>query len=155
MTPGRCDPITEGRARALAESLEAVGAELRLVDVADYIAYIRHEQLANLQDIVNSSVELFFKPGTLTFGWAADCELDWTGLPTIGLGMEFRHREIWIVFKLILRADEASVTIEHLVFAETDGNVAGDTERLIAVLADARLPDLRDPGPAGGRRHGD
>ncbi len=140
MPTGHCDSHAEQQARALAEAVAAVGAELRLVDVADYIAFIRNEQLANLQDIVSSSVELYFKPGTLTFGWAADFELDWARLPTIILGMEFRHRDAWIVFDLILRDEEPGVRIRHLVMSGANRAAAEATERLVAALADARLP---------------
>lgn len=140
MPTGHCDSHAEQQARALAEAVAAVGAELRLVDVADYIAFIRNEQLANLQDIVSSSVELYFKPGTLTFGWAADLELDWALLPTIVLGMEFRHRDAWIVFDLILRDEEPGVRIRHLVMSGANRAAAEDTVRLVAALADARLP---------------
>jgi hypothetical protein len=63
-------------ASALVSAFEPVAAELRLVDAADYIAYIHQEKFANIHDIVNSSVELFFRPGTLTFGWGAEYELD-------------------------------------------------------------------------------
>jgi hypothetical protein len=140
MPTGDCDSNAEQQARALAEAVAAVGDELRLVDVADYIAFIRNEQLANLQDVVSSSVELYFKPGTLTFGWAADFELDWVRLPTITLGMEFRHRDAWVVFDLILRAEEPGVRIRHLVMSGANRSAAEDTERLVAALADARLP---------------
>jgi len=56
---------------ALAAAFEPVAAELRLVDAADYIAYIHQEKLANIRDIVSSSTELFFQPGTLAFGWGS------------------------------------------------------------------------------------
>ncbi len=148
MQPGRCDSHAERRARALAEAVAAVGAELRLVDVADYVAYIRNEQLASLQDIVSSSVELYFKPGTLTFGWTAGCELDWAELPTITFGLEFRHRDVWMIFDLILRSEETRVEIRHFTVAHSDATQAAETERLIETIADARLPDPRDRGPA-------
>ncbi|MGH6864333.1 MAG: hypothetical protein ACRECN_08725, partial [Methylocella sp.] len=77
------DNQVELPANALDTAFEAVAAELRLVDVADYIAYIHAAKLANIQDIVNSSVELFFKPGTLSFGWGAEFALDWNSLPVI------------------------------------------------------------------------
>jgi hypothetical protein len=146
MPLGRCNPHPERLAHALAEAVAAVGAELRLVDVADYIVYIRNEQLASLQDIVSSSVELYFKPDTLTFGWTAGFELDWATLPTITLGMEFRHREVWMIFDLILRADETGVSIDHLVLSGSTAKPSLDTDRLIEAIADARFPDPDDCG---------
>jgi hypothetical protein len=61
---GRRDSHIELLANALRAALEPVAAELRLVDAGDFIAYIHDEKFANIQDIVNSSVELFFKRGT-------------------------------------------------------------------------------------------
>jgi hypothetical protein len=54
------DERDEIPASALAVAFEFVAAELRLVDAADYIAYIHQEKFANIHDIVSSSVELFF-----------------------------------------------------------------------------------------------
>jgi hypothetical protein len=148
MPPGRCDSHAERRASALTEAVAAVGDELRLVDVAHYISYIRNEQMASLQDIVSSSVELYFEPGTLTFGWTAGCEVDWTVPPTIILGMEFRHRDVWIVFELILRAETTGIRIEHLVVSDSNATKAEVTERLIEAIADARLSDPDHHGSA-------
>ncbi|MCI0467526.1 MAG: hypothetical protein L0Y57_11060 [Beijerinckiaceae bacterium] len=124
---------------ALVQSFEPVAAELRLVSPGDYIAYILHEQYANIQDIVSSSVELHFKPGTLTFGWGADFALDWDSLPVIALAMEFRHNAIWLVFKLILRAKQTSVEIKHLSLGEPAREQRKDSRRLMQALAGAKL----------------
>ena len=136
---GQRDDHVELPANALGTVFEPVAAELRLVDVADFIAYIHAEKFANIQDIVNSSVELFFKPGTLSFGWNAEFELDWNSLPVITLDMEFRHRSVWLVFKLILRALQTNVTVEHLSLGKTSGDPRQDLAALIAAIADARL----------------
>lgn len=58
---------TLSRERALAEGIKEVAAELRLVEVVDYIAFLRLERYGNLSDIVTSSAELFLKPGVLRF----------------------------------------------------------------------------------------
>jgi len=102
---------------ALAASFAPVAAELRLVNPADYIAYI----LANIHDIVNSSVELFFRPGTLAFGWGAEYELDWNSAPIIKLDMEFCHRAVWLVFKLVLGTSQTKVIVDHLSVGTTTG----------------------------------
>lgn len=148
MPKDRCDSHAERRARVLAEAVAAVGTELRLVDVADFIAYIRNDDFASLQDIVSSSLELYFKPGTLTFGWAADFELDWAIVPTISLGMEFRNHNVWIVFTMILRAEETRVRIEHFVVSRSNATEDDETQSLIEAIADARLPDPNDDSTA-------
>src|ERR1700732_4448350 len=96
MLLGPRDDQVELAANALGAAFEPVAAELRLVDVGDFIAYIHSEKFANIQDIVNSSVELFFKPGTLSFRWGAEFELEWNSLPVITLGIEVRYRSVWL-----------------------------------------------------------
>lgn len=139
MLLGQREGHVELPADALAAAFEPVAAELRLVDAGDFIAYIHAGKLANIQDIVNSSVELLFKPGTLSFGWDAEFELDWNSLPVITLGMEFRHRSVWLVFKLILRAAQTNVTIEYLSLGKASGGPRQDMAELIATIADARM----------------
>jgi hypothetical protein len=73
---GQRDDRVELPANALGTAFEPVAAELRLVDVADFIAYIHAEKFANIQDIVNSSVELFFKPGTFRLGRGIQTRLE-------------------------------------------------------------------------------
>jgi hypothetical protein len=143
MALGQRDVHAERRASALKEAVNPVAVELRLIEVADLITFIHSQQFANIQDIVNSSVELFFKPGSLSFGWVADFEIDWDRTPTIILGMEFRRHEIWVVFKLMLRAFETRIAIDFLSFEKSSGNPEQDTARLIEVIADARLPARR------------
>jgi hypothetical protein len=129
-------------ARTLAMAVEPVAAELRLVDVADFIAYIHDEEFANIQDIVNSSVELFFKPGTLSFGWGAEVEVDWDRAPVVALDMEFRHRSVWIVFKVILRALQTDVIVQHVSLAKSAAGPKDNLKLLTETIADARLDPL-------------
>jgi hypothetical protein len=137
MPSHRCD--LERKERILSEAIESVAAELRLVDVADFIAYIRFEQFANIQDIVSSSTELFFKSGTLNYGGAADFELDWSAPPLIILDLEFQHHEVAIAFKLALRANRTSVVIRHFSVEQSNGDLEMEICRMIEALADARL----------------
>ncbi|MFI5010880.1 MAG: hypothetical protein ACHQAY_00890 [Hyphomicrobiales bacterium] len=135
------------REKALAEGVKQVAAELRLVDLVDFITYIRTEQFANIEDIVNSSVELFFEPGTLTFGWAADLSVDWGGSPRIMLDMEFRHLSVSVFFGLELEACHAGVDIRHISFEDASHDPRENTKRLIEAIAEARLP--ASPGDDG------
>jgi hypothetical protein len=128
------------RSKILAEGVKEVVAELLLVDVIDFITYIHSEQFANIQDIVNSSIELFFKPGTLSYGWGAEVELDWGKMPAVILDMEFRHQSVWVIFKLTLLAGRTNVAIQHISFAKASVCAEQDTRMLIEAVADARLP---------------
>ncbi|VTZ24659.1 conserved hypothetical protein [Methylocella tundrae] len=127
------------RARILRDAIEPVAEELQLIDVADYIACIRFEQFANIQDIVNSSIELFFRAETLHYAWAAEYELDWGGAPEITIAMEFRHRDVWIVFRLVLAGDKTRVSIEHFEATQSSGDLMQDTSQMIEALTDARV----------------
>jgi hypothetical protein len=133
-----CHDCAGQAARALARAMAPVAAELRLINAADLVAYIHEERFANIQDLVNSSAELFFKPGTVSFGWSADVEVDWNSAPVVALGMEFRHRCVWLVFKLVLRALQAEVTIVHASLARTAGGAKQDLELLLETIDDAQ-----------------
>ena len=56
----------------VADAIGEVVSELRLVDAADYIAFIRLEHFACISDIVDSAAELYFMPGTLRLGHGAN-----------------------------------------------------------------------------------
>ena len=49
--------------------------------MVDLITFIRTENHPNINDLVNSSAELYLKPGTLSYGWAAEVDMRWTGAP--------------------------------------------------------------------------
>jgi hypothetical protein len=128
------------RAKALAEGIKDAAAELRLIDVADFITYIRSEQFANIEDLVNSSVELFFKEGTLSFGWAADLDVKWGSPPAVRLDMEFHHLSVAVFFNLTLRSWHGNIDIHHISFENSSNDPNENTRRLIEAIADARLP---------------
>lgn len=138
------------REKALAEGIKEIAAELRLIDVADFIAYIRTEQFANIEDLVNSSAELFFKDGTLSFGWSANLDVKWGCPPTILLDMEFRHMAVSVFFNLMLRSMNGGVDIQHISFENASGDPDEDTKRLVEAIADARLPARLASSRVGG-----
>ena len=130
------------REKALADGLRDVASELRLIDAADLIAFIRTEQFANIGNLVNSSTELYYKPGTLSFGQSADLDVKWGGTPTIALDMEFHHMQIRVYFRLLLEALQAGIEINYISFDGASVDPMENTERLIAAIADARFAPL-------------
>jgi hypothetical protein len=127
------------REKLLAHRLKGVAGELRLIDLVDLIAYIRNEQFANIEDLVNSSSELYFKQGTLTFGWSADFAFDWIVPPKVKLDMEFRHMAVSVFFCLMLEPRLASVDIRCIIFERASADPVENTKRLAGALADASL----------------
>jgi len=127
------------RSKALAEGVKEVAAELRLVDLADFVTFIHREEFANIQDLVNSSIELFFKDGTLTYGAMAAFDLEWDRPPTVTLGLEFHHKSVTILFDLLLQTYEAGVEIRAISFAEVLLSAEAETKSLIDAIAAAKL----------------
>src|SRR5262245_23004885 len=95
---------TVERERALADGIKEVASELRLIEAADFVAFLRTEQLANIANLVNSSTELYFKPDTIKFGLSGDVHLPWGSAPTVSLDMEFHHMQVNVYFRLRLEA---------------------------------------------------
>lgn len=139
-------PHTLSREVIVARTIEQVVAELRLIDVADYIAFIRLEHFACLSDLVDSASELFFVPGTLRLGNGGEAHVDWSGSPRIVLDLELRPRGVTVYFQLTLTENEASVVLNYISFEKPDEDPERNTELLETMLESSRI---RRPEPIG------
>lgn len=137
------DTFTLQRERVLAEGLDRVAAELRLVDPQDYIAFIRMELFGNIANIVNSSTELYYQPGTLKFGMSGEVDLRWGEPAQVTLDMEFEHDDVKAYFRLILADEQAGVELTFLSFATPAADPAANTRHLRDAMASARVTDGR------------
>jgi hypothetical protein len=128
--------------KILAENLDEVAAELRLVNVLDLIGYVRGERSVMLQDLVHSATELYFKPGAVRYAWSAELDVLWEALPSVSLNMEFRWRGVTAFFRLRLDSDHATVALQHLAF---EGGECGESavELFAGAFAEARLQPRR------------
>lgn len=126
-------PHSPAREIIVANAIRAVANELRLVDVADYIAFIRLESLASVADIVESAAELYFMPGTLRLGHGCDARVSWSGSPRISLDLELRPGGVTVYFTLELSDDNAAVEVNYVAFDDP----AEDPEVNSRYLADA------------------
>jgi hypothetical protein len=111
--------------------------ELRAIDVIDLISFVRMERFPNIEDLVNSSTELFFKSGMLVFAWAAGVDLRWETRPQVTLGMEFRHPTVSLFFNLSINATERAVEILGVAFEQAWHDPVA---HLRYAFRDARLP---------------
>jgi hypothetical protein len=137
------DTFTLEREGALADGLVHVAAELRLVDPQDYVAFVRLELFGNIANIVNSSTELYYQPGTLKFGMSGEADISW-GEPTrVILDMEFDYQGVKAYFRLLLDAEGAAVELTYLSFEGASSDPESNTQRLRDAIAAARLPDIR------------
>ena len=132
------------REKALAEGLREIAAELRLLEAADLVAYIRMGQFGNVRSLVNASAEMYFQPGTIAFGHSGTAELNWGGCPRISLDMVFHHRSVNVFFRLMLEDGEAGVEIDYISFGDRHGAPEDNTRHLVEAITNARIA----PNPA-------
>lgn len=126
--------------RVLAGGLQELAAELRMIDIADLVTYIRTDRYGHIDSLVSSAAEVVMKPGVVKFASSAQVELDWEALPRISLDMEFMNRDVKVYFTLILESQVASVQINYMTIADgrADGGGEDGTRRLIEAMEDAR-----------------
>lgn len=132
-------PHAISREAIVADAIEQVVRELRLIDVADYIAFIRLEHFACLSDLVESASELFFMPGTLRLGHGGEAYVDWSGGPRIVLDLELRLPGVTVYFQLTLTEHEASVVVNYVSFLASQDDPEVNTALLRRVLDQARI----------------
>ncbi len=147
------DPDPNAYAAILSDQLKDVADELRTIDLIDLAALIHGDSFAAIDDLLQSSAELFFKEGTLTFAWSAGIRLEWGDLPLVKLGLEFQNLTVSVFFDLMLDAIGQTVTVGGVLFDAPRDDGLTNAGRLIQALADARLPGTRVavPGAAPAR----
>ena len=141
-------PHTDAREAIVANAIQGVVGELRLVDAADYIAFMRLEYFACISDIVDSAAELFFLPGTLKLGHGGEARVDWDTHPRVMLDLELRPRGAIVYFTLELAAEHAEVTVNYVAFEQADPDPEANTNFLSHTLAEAMLAG-REPAVQG------
>ncbi len=137
MVPARVDHACQ-REVALGQSVRKVAADLRLLDLADIVAYLKTGQIASAATLVQSSIELSFEPDTLFFGASGDVSLRWGHLPQVSFDLEFHHQSVHVYFRLLLEADVAGVEISYIAFDRPSAEPEVNTQRLITALIDAQ-----------------
>lgn len=129
----------QAREKILGESVRAVAADLRLIELPDLVTYLNSGQIASVGALVQASIELSFKSDTLTFGHSGDVFLEWGCHPRVSFDMEFHHSSVHVYFRLLLEARQAGVEITYIAFDGESLGPEGNTRRLHDALAEARL----------------
>ena len=132
-------PHSSTREIIVAEAIKEVVSELRLVDVGDYIAYIRLERLASLADLVDTAAELYFLPGTLRLGHGAEAHASWSEAPRIVLDLELRPGGATVYFALTLSADHAAVEVNYVAFEDPSPDPLANNFFLETTLERSRI----------------
>lgn len=123
----------------VAEAIKEVVSELRMIDVCDYVAFIRMGHLANVSDLVDSAAERFFMPGTLKLGHGGEAHVGWSGEPKIVLDLELRPRGATVYFTLAMAAEQASIDVNYVAFENGEATPAENTAFLAAAIEGARI----------------
>ena len=118
------------------------------IDPVDLVSFIRFGCFTAIEDLIQSSTELFFKHGTLSCAWTACVDLAWDSLPLVTLGLEFRNSGVSIFFDLLLGARGGDVAVRAVLFEEPVSDRSGGLRLLARAIAEARLP-RRATGRAG------
>lgn len=137
------DACMLARERALAIGMDYVAGELRLIDPLDFVAFIRLEMFGNVANLVNSSTEMYYKPGAVKFGMSGEVLLQWGEPPVVILDMEFDYQGVSAYFRLLLDGEGAAVELTHLRFVKPSDDADVNTQALIEALAAARQSDGR------------
>lgn len=132
-------PYSEQREIIVAEAINVVATELRMLDPADLISLLRFECYGSISDLVASAAELFYHPGTINFGAGGEYVLDWEGSPTITLDMELKPKGATVYAQLTLAAHYASVEINHISFANPSSCPDENTDFLRNALEAAKF----------------
>jgi len=132
-------PNTSARESVVAEAIRDFVTELRMVEIADYIAFIRMERFGNISDIVDSAAELYFMPGTLRLGHGGEAHVEWTGEPRIVLDLELHPLGVVVYFTLTMTAHHAAVDVNYISFDNPDQDPETNTRRLEDALMTARI----------------
>jgi hypothetical protein len=141
-------PHSACREAIVADAIKDVVGELRLVDVADYVAFIRLEHFSTVADIVDSAAELFFMPGTVKLGHGGEAHVGWSEPPRIVLDLELRPSGATVYFALSLEDEVASVEVNYVAFDRPDPDPQRNTAFLVDAIDRARI---RKTETVGGR----
>jgi hypothetical protein len=132
-------PHSAQREIIVANAIQDVANELRLIELADYVAFIRLESMASIADIVESAAELYFVPGTLRLGHGCEAHVTWTGTPRIALDLELRPKGATVYFTLSLSAFQAGVEVNYIAFDQPSEDPDANSAFLDQALEGARI----------------
>ena len=138
--------VDRQRAALLADALSGMVAELRLIEPGDMIGYIRSGQWANIADLVQSSAELHFEEGALTFGGTADFAVDWGTPPSISLDLEFQWHALSAFFTLFLDRFDGLVELKSVWYPHEPDSTNAGTAALAKAVRSARRRGAEAPG---------
>jgi hypothetical protein len=127
--------------KLISEAIRDAASEFRLIELTDLVSYFRLDLMGPVEALINSALELYFKPGSLAFLRSGSAHVNWNGSFLVKLDFEFRHGGLCIFFTILLRAASAAIQIKYV---SVDGRSsthpdAGVIERTATALSAVRL----------------
>ncbi|WP_127522127.1 hypothetical protein [Mesorhizobium sp. Z1-4] len=127
------------REAIVANAIQDFVAELRMVELADYVSFIHLGHLANLADIVDSAAELYFMPGTLRLGHGGNLDLSWSGEQKVVLDLELKPAGATVFFSLSLGDQQAGIDVNYVAFDRPADEPETNTAFLETALEASRI----------------
>jgi hypothetical protein len=125
----------------LACNIKDVIADFCLVDAEIIRSYVSNQLHGNMDEIVSSCAELFFKGHTLSYARSASISTALGHPPCVVLDMEFSHDAVSVDFKLVLGEFSVGVHINRVLLSEIH-ETALDPHSFAKVVTSARLIPL-------------
>lgn len=131
----------------VASAIAGLAAELRLVDISDYIAYLRMEQFGCIADIVQDAADMYFTPGYIEFGMDGEARAEWGAAPEVTLMLVINSARAEAHVALRLCTDHAEVKLGYINFHTAFEDHHDRAAMLIDDIASNRHAPRRSPSP--------
>ncbi|SCY05905.1 hypothetical protein [Microvirga guangxiensis] len=125
----------------LACNIKDVVADFCLVDAEIIRSYVSNQLHGNVDEIVASCTELFFKGHTLSYARSAGISAALGHPPCVVLDMAFSHETVSIDFKLVLAEFSVGVHINRVMLSEAP-DTDFDPRSFARIITSARLRPL-------------
>ena len=110
------EPNYKDHEPVVADALTGFIQELRLIELADFVAYLRLERHVPLAEMVAAAAEMFLAPQFLELGEGSYATLDWSEHPSVCLNLVMNTAGATIYLTLTLREDRANVAINYIAY---------------------------------------
>lgn len=127
------------REALLAEAIRPLAAELRLVDLNCLARHILGHETGNIADLIESSCELYFKDGTISYAGTATIDLNWSGDQSVCFHLNFQNNGVTVMFELFLLPLKSAVDVKFIAFDRLERDVLDNSQRFRDALEDAIL----------------
>lgn len=139
--PGKGSALTNAQEaeRLICLNIRSFMADLCLTDRSFLVASIVDENHDAINDIVESSAEMFFKPGTLCYAYGSRLSERFNTAPAISMDMRFVRKAMLISFLLHIEDDFIGVSLQDFRQRSRERSVA--LSELSDAFFDARIYD--------------